>query len=482
MAGSPRGWRRRDALGGIATLIATTAAPGPLWAAAPFQISASLPDPILHGGLIYDVRPAGYVAEEFLLSGLANVYDTVTMADSLEMNSRDTPADLGRRTFERKVVAPHRPYTTRVVVYRPADPAKASGRVIMEPTHPIGGGMLSVFGPMNDIITANGDIHVSVSIPVTFDALKRSDPARYGALTAEHPTQIWGMLRDAGIAVKLHRSLIPAIYPTRTLIMTGYSYTGVATATFANFHHNDTRTPQGRPVYDGYLPMANATFVRPLDAPVMRMNTQSDYDSFGGLHNRSPDSDSASGRHRLYEVPGAAHIRQEAAWPGLAPRPHPLNNFVAPAAIPQGGEQATCKASFPADSRENDFPFHHYAAAALENLYIWIENGRAPPPGALIATTPDGRIRLDATGNALGGLRSSQLDVPIATYGVGSGKCMLAGYTAPFPDARINRLYGDRDGYAKRVDRRVRELVSARLLRPREAAFITAEAAQHPLG
>ncbi len=40
--------------------------------------------------------------------------------------------------------------------------------------------------------------------------------------------------------------------------------------------------------------MANATYVRDLDAAVIRFNTQSDFDSFGGLQNRKPDSDAKS--------------------------------------------------------------------------------------------------------------------------------------------------------------------------------------------
>ena len=37
--------------------------------------------------------------------------------------------------------------------------------------------------------------------------------------------------------------------------------------------------------------MADAQYVRPLDVPVMRLNTQSDFNGFGGLKNRRPDDD-----------------------------------------------------------------------------------------------------------------------------------------------------------------------------------------------
>jgi len=62
---------------------------------------------------VVDLGKAGYVEEEFLISGRANVYDW--------------GAD-GRAT----VKTPNAPYTTRILIRRPATPQRFSGNVIIE--------------------------------------------------------------------------------------------------------------------------------------------------------------------------------------------------------------------------------------------------------------------------------------------------------------------------------------------------------------
>ncbi len=214
----------------------------PASAAAPAPKLVRLPNAMAAGGLIYDVGRAGYTADEFLLSGTAPTYPATSMADATDMSKRDNHADLGRRDFTLPPTSAPLPYVTRIVVYRPTDPARFNGRVLVEPNHPIGGGVLSVFGFMNDVFLADGNIHVSVAAPVNFPNLVASDPARYGTLLAADPTQLWGMLRDAGAALRRGGELLPERYRLAGLVMTGYSWTGVAAASFANFHH-DSRTP-----------------------------------------------------------------------------------------------------------------------------------------------------------------------------------------------------------------------------------------------
>lgn len=64
-----------------------------------------------------DLKRVGYVEEEFLISGTANVYDW---------------PKLGPTT----VRIANAPYTTRVLVRRPADRAKFSGNVAVEMLNP----------------------------------------------------------------------------------------------------------------------------------------------------------------------------------------------------------------------------------------------------------------------------------------------------------------------------------------------------------
>jgi Alpha/beta hydrolase domain len=63
---------------------------------------------------VVDLQKAGYVEEEYIVSGTANVYEWA--ADGSV-----------------KVKTPNAPYTTRILIRRPAIATRFSGNVILEP-------------------------------------------------------------------------------------------------------------------------------------------------------------------------------------------------------------------------------------------------------------------------------------------------------------------------------------------------------------
>lgn len=417
------------------------------------MMSRPLPHPVRHGVGIWSVAKLGYSVSEYLVSGRANVYAPVSMADARDFPARDNVRDLARQASytpslkERAV-----PYTTRIVVYRPADPARFSGNVIFEVTHPEGGGRLIVWRMLSGFFISHGDAYVAVQHPLTFGSLRDSDPSRYGALRAADPTQLWGMLAQLGALVRSSSPQNPlAGYRIRSLFLTGYSYTGVVAATFANYYHDRARLPNGSPIFDGYAPLASSMYVRPLDVPVIRVNTQSDFNSFGGVHNRGHDSDAPESRYRLYEVTGASHVNASptvlpaAAPPRRYPRTHPRD-------LPQFSRRA-CWAKFPHGAQANTVPLDYVIAQAFLNLYRWVDRGIPPPRAPWIETNADGQAALDGNGNALGGLRLPELAAPAATYGAGRGSCFLFGYQLPFTSARMRSIYGTGAAYVRAVAR-----------------------------
>ena len=90
---------------------------------------------------------------------------------------------------------------------------------------------------------------------------------------------------------------------------------------------------------------------------------------------------------------------------------------------------------------------HHWnLQAAYHWLDNWVRTGDAPPSAPPARRRVDGshRARRDALGNALGGVRSPQVDAPIATLtGVNSGPlfCRLFGSTTPFTTEQLTTLY-----------------------------------------
>ena len=109
---------------------------------------------------VVDLPKAGYVEEEFFVSGRANVYDWA--------------AD-GTLT----VRTPAAPYTTRILLRRPADPRRFSGNVIVEISNFGRGYDLSfTWGGSHDSFMENGDVWVAITYaPENIAALKKFDPA-----------------------------------------------------------------------------------------------------------------------------------------------------------------------------------------------------------------------------------------------------------------------------------------------------------------
>jgi hypothetical protein len=323
----------------------------------------------------------------------------------------------------------------------------------MEVMHPSEGGSAVVWNDLNAFFMRRGDAFVVVQHPITFNGLRQADPGRYGALASHDATQLWGMIADAGIFVKTRMGL-----PTRRLFLTGYSFTGVATATFASFHHAETRLRNGKPVFDGYVPMANAMYVPTLDVPVIRMLNQSDFNIFGGLDNR----DEHRPRYRIYEVAGSSHIVAPRIAAGSAQPPRPIS-VPEDKSLPQF-DPTVCTSHFPASSGPNTFPTRLASEAIFENLSKWVDHDIAPPPSALLDVDSAGQAVLDEHGNAKGGLRLPPVLVPAGHYGMGTASCFLFGYAEPFEPATLHRLYGSDTAYKTAFGKAVEACISERTL------------------
>jgi hypothetical protein len=99
---------------------------------------------------------SSYRAAEYIMSASADVYRPVSMADAMDVGPRDATKDLGARDFVREVLAANQPYKTRLIVYRPADPRRFSGTVIVETLHANGGGTSLVWRALHGFFAARG--------------------------------------------------------------------------------------------------------------------------------------------------------------------------------------------------------------------------------------------------------------------------------------------------------------------------------------
>jgi hypothetical protein len=276
-------------------------------------------------------------------------------------------------------------------------------------------------------------------------------------------------------------------FAVKRIYAEGGSFTGSLLRTFINEgFHDRARLADGRPVFDGYLiGISAAPFVsgvisltsgtptlplghprrvtRSSDVPVIELMTENEAVTNTGP--QAPEYDSGTGRHRLYEVAGLTH------GDGLiAPGEEPTMRFqltqrhLAPSAAAD-----SCKLE------HSDVPMNQLASAVLANLDEWVTHDVAPPRAERLQVDPTTHAPArDAVGNALGGIRVAQLDVPLATYAVAPADVApeCAGATGPLlrirriplSRERLLTLYGSEAEFNRRFAARVRELVAARWL------------------
>ena len=440
-----------------------------------------------------NLKAVGYVEEEFLFSGVANVYDW------------PAPGPAVVRTAGA-------PYTTRILIRRPADRARFSGSVVVEMLNPSNLFDLNIgWAISNAQLVRHGDAWVGITAkPVAVASLKAFNPTRYGALSWANPLQandpencdtvardsdratenglVWDIHRQVGQWLRGRVANNPFTYGTTTgahpvarLYAWGYSQTGGYLYTYVNAIHPLDVKQFGKPLFDAYL-IAVASGPSPINqcaapippgdprrvitdagVPVVRVMSQSDYLPSVGA--RLPDSDVAPQLTRNYEIAGSGHAT-----------PDELTYAAAPDDIVRAGRAVPPMACN--EGPRSRFPSRIAYNAILQNLDLWVRKGTAPPKTEQIKVV-DGKPVLDRFGNVTGGVRSPFLDVPTSTWNgnsTGESFCRIAGHEKPFDAARIAELYPKPGDYAKAVAANVTALVAARFITAADGQSLIAEA------
>ena len=449
------------------------------------------------GSTLFDLATVGYRQDEFFLSGTATSYSS---SKALSQKGRWTVKPAARA-----------PFKTRVVVYRPIDPKKFNGTVVVEWLNVTGGidaGAVWLSG--HDELIREGAVYVGVTAqqagiagaPNSIGAtaglaggLKATDPVRYGSLDHPGDSFSFDIFTQAGEAVRRSSSTLLSGLKPKTVLAIGESQSAIRLTTYLN-----AVTPSTR-VYDGYLiysrgggaaPLAQApqqqitpptpTFIRTdLREPVLIFTTEADLMVLGYLSARQPDTD----RLRNWEVAGTAHddtyglvISRSDTGTSEAD----IAAFQSMLSPPASAIPGILDCAVPVNAGSHTYELRA-AVAALER---WTRAGSAPPhsPRLAVSQQQAGTFQLDANGNARGGIRRPQVDAPIAKLsGVGQpaetgGLCRAFGTTVPLDGSQLAALYPTHDAFvtawSKAVDREVR---AGFLLRP-DATRLKAAAAQ----
>jgi hypothetical protein len=393
----------------------------------------------------------GYVEQEFKYSGNAFRYDTsgAIDADGTQIETGG-PADDGRF-----------PYTTRMIVRRPADPADFNGTVVVEWQNVTAQFDLEAnwYGDP-EYLLENGYAYVAISAQrVGVNSLRAWNPTRYGDLDVSARDGGTETITNDALSYDIYGAGIKALLdggtgvdplgnlpkPT-TVIASGESQSGSRLSTYYNKIQNL------HDVIDAFLITVSTGEVRDDgDAPVVRVLSETE--------NRVPRTEPDSSNYRQWEVAGGSHL------PRMA-----FENFQKPIERDTGLTLSASCLKYPLSRVQ--WPF--VVNSAYAHLVSWANGGDAPPiaPRGQYQPTPSdpqNQLVRDGLGIAQGAIRLPEMAVPARLNtginsadpsggGIFSGFCGLLGSTQDLSDAVLLSRYDDWADYVDQASARAEEV------------------------
>lgn len=425
---------------------------------------------------------AGYIEEEYKMTGRANVYGWVNE--------------------KKAVVYPDAPYVNRLIVRKPADKARFSGNIVVEILNSTSFiDFDRVWALTYRHMLRTGDLYIGItSKPNVFCAMRKVDNERYRDLRWPNPAPIqtlepdklgnmagasspesedglfWDMLTDLARLLRDEKRSPVGEYGGHFQYLAGWSQSGAYMIRFLNDFVEDT--PGSQPPFDGYFSAGSASSCMPdlnqsygatamessrklknVPAPFIEMHTESENMGWGNAQARGENG----GFYRIYDVAGASHDSKSTMIDYFLDDRDVFFSGVIP--------NYPGKEIFP-----TDYPYELPFSAALEWLCRWVRYGTEPPVAPRIETDAQGRNRTDGDGNVLGGLRLPFMDNPVCRY---CAVCTpmrpdfafasaMFGHLEYFPTADVVKRYGSLAAYRATMEREADRCVKMRLLLPED--------------
>jgi hypothetical protein len=443
------------------------------------------------GAAAYDLGRYGYVEDEWFMEGEATTY----------RHNEDTGRSWdGRWSAEARGKAPYR---TRMLVRRPADAWQFNGTVVLMWNNVSLG--FEILTGETAAIYQEGFAFVGVGAqrlglegyPAAPErALRGWDPDRYGSLSIVSDDSGWDIYTQAARAVGPERSRQPdplGGLPVERVLAFGVSQSATRLATYLNAIHPEERAvhgflidvyfgngaplqaPPSPPVALSRVEEVNAAAARmppgthllrdDLGVPIFVVNSETESTRYAAV--RQADTDT----FRFWEVAGVAHGATRPSPTMLSCWPRDLGIEAHPMAPASGTDQLSMEP---------------VRAAALHQMQRWLTKGEPPPGQAPIAFgsgAASSRVQRDVHGNAKGGVRLPDLDVPTARHsGLGPDDTLaMFGTTVAFDADVLRSLYVDHAAYVDRFERAAAEAVEEGVLLEADAAVMVERARQAPV-
>ena len=498
-------WRVRALAVGLGAGLVTAGAVAPAGAVPPRPAAATptVPAPTITGPVTggngisllstsFDLSTVGYAAQEYFLSGTARAF-TATAPLTADGRWRVQPASSA-------------PYRTRIVVYRPSNPKRFDGTVVVEWLNDSAG---VDSGPdwiaAHTSLIRDGTAYVGVTAQavgvqggtgtvagLAAGGLRGSDPARYGSLSHPGDSYSYDIFSQAGLAARGH--LRPD--PLGGLAVHHVLAAGESQSAFRLVTYIDGIQPLDH-VFDGFLvhsrwsngdPLSQApqptitvpagTIIRTdVGVPVLVFETETDLLE-GYVAAQQPDTTDV----RVWEVAGTAHADAYTAGIGFTDTGdgHAEQSLLDVAAA--NGGPLDCSTDV------NQGPAYLVLSTAVHDLQAWVSRGTPPPraPRLDVTAGPPITIHRDPHGNALAGIRTPLVDTPTAALtgeaNSGGRFCSLFGTTTPFDDATVTALYPTHAAYVAAFDAATDRALRAGFLLAPDAANLKAAARATSVG
>ncbi|PLW83282.1 hypothetical protein CWI75_07715 [Kineobactrum sediminis] len=431
----------------------------------------------------FDLADVGYEQREFFLSGDASAFTNLSelgVDGAWEVEAGETA-----------------PYRTRVIIYRPIDPADFSGTVMMEWLNVTAGFETPPsYGSGHVEILRSGHVWVGVSaqligiegsdrglLPLH---LKAANPERYESLAHPGDSFSYDIFSQAAQALREPETtdLLPGLAVER-LIALGESQSAGRLVSYIN-----AIQPLYNP-FDGYMvhsrggsssalaqepltaiPTPDGVRIRTdINVPVLNFQTETDLLVLGSVSSRQDDND----RFRLWETTGSAHGDYYSFVSGRADTGEDPQ-FAVVVEVDSIFGFINCDQPMNAGSMPWIFN------AALRSLDTWVRDGTAPPEAPRLDLNDSMTAFIkDELGNVTGGIRTPYVDSAAAILSGEnqSGResfCFLFGSTALFDATQMAQLYVDQAGYEAAVSEAADDAVAKGFLLAEDAERIKAAA------
>jgi hypothetical protein len=418
-----------------------------------------------------DLAEHGYREEEVFLSGEATRYRLVD------------GTSLGEDGVWSAEPVETAPYRTRLLIYRPVDPAACNGTAIVSWNNVSAG--YELFGGDSAEILEGGYVFVGATVqrvaieglPPTPMGLAAWDPERSGSLTHPGDDYSFDIFTQAGRAARELDGL-----GIRKVIAMGASQSAGRLATYVNAIHPLARVFDGvnLNIYFGSgtalevgdavvnlnapaLARTSATAMRGRNrlrddtgTPVFVVN--SELEATACLNVRQPDTDT----FRSWEVAGTSHVSAQVQGPRARKFEREFGQVLP---VTQGMNRISL------------LPLYD---AAIHHLHAWVNGDGAPPVQPKIEFTADGEVVRDEHGIAVGGIRLPAAEVPVATNSaipLGPGIYpLLQGSCHPFDADAVRSLYADEATFTAKVTDAARACEKVGVVLPRDVEPLIGEA------